>query len=272
MKPILLHAANPGPFTGEGNWTYLIDGDVPVLIDAGVGNDSHLDAIDAAAGDRPLHLVVTHAHSDHISGAPAIVQRRPSTRLSKMPWPERDRELPWQPLHDGDVIATAQGELQVIHTPGHAPDHVCLWHAASRTVFVGDMLVHGTTVMIPASHRGSLAEYLQSLERLLSLEAVRALPAHGPAIDDPAALIRHYIEHRAQREEQVRAALQSGATTIDELLARIYPGLQPALEPMARESLLAHLIKLEGEGGAERRESGWAPGPPSRGSGATGYT
>lgn len=258
MKPIALHAANPGPFTGDGNWTYLIDGDTPVLIDAGVGNASHLDAIDAAVGDRRLHLVVTHAHSDHISGAPAIVERRPVTRLSKMHWPERDRQLTWEPLRNGELIATGQGDLEVIHTPGHAPDHVCLWHGASRTVFVGDMLAQGTTVMIPASHRGSLVEYLQSLNRLLALNAARAFPAHGPVIEDPAALIRHYIEHRAQRESQVRAALQAGATTIDDLLARIYPGLQPALEPMARESLLAHLIKLESEGRVERNQAGWA--------------
>ena len=257
MKPLALHAANPGPFTGEGNWTYLIDGDRPVLIDAGVGNPSHLDAIDAAVGDRELHLVVTHAHSDHISGAPAIRERRPATLLSKMPWPERDRDLPWQPIADGDVIATAAGHLQVIHTPGHAPDHVCLWHAESRTVFVGDMLVQGTTVMIPASHRGSLVEYLQSLDRLLALNPARALPAHGPVIDDPPALIRHYIEHRAQRESQVQAALRAGADTVDDLLSRIYPGLQPALEPMARESLLAHLIKLEHEGRVRRAEGRW---------------
>ena len=262
MKPILLHAANPGPFTGEGNWTYLIDGDPPVLIDAGVGNPSHLEAIDEAAGDRELHLIVTHAHSDHISGAPSIVERRPSTRLSKMHWPERDRGLRWEPLRDGDVITTGQGDLQVVHTPGHAPDHVCLWHAASRTVFVGDMLVQGTTVMIPASHRGNLVDYLQSLKRLLALDPALALPAHGPAIADPSALIRHYIDHRGQREEQVVAALQSGATTIDELLARIYPGLQPALEPMARDSLLAHLVKLETEGRAARHDAGWAPLPP----------
>jgi glyoxylase-like metal-dependent hydrolase (beta-lactamase superfamily II) len=257
MTPIALHAGNPGPYTGEGNWTYLIDGDRPVLIDAGVGNTTHLDAIDAAVGDRQLHLVVTHAHSDHISGAPAIRERRPSTVLSKMPWPERDRELPWQPLPEGHVIATGQGDLHVIHTPGHAPDHICLWHAESRTVFVGDMLVQGTTVMIPASHRGSLVEYLRSLDRLLALGAARALPAHGPPIDDPAALIHHYVEHRAQRESQVKAALREGAGTIDKLLARIYPGLQPALEPMARESLLAHLTKLESEGRAQRGESGW---------------
>ena len=259
MKPIALHAANPGPFTGGGNWTYLIEGDVPVLIDAGVGEASHLDAIDAAVGTRPLHLVVTHAHSDHISGAPALRARRPAARLSKMPWPERDRDLTWEPLRDGDLVPTGAGALQVMHTPGHAPDHVCLWHAESRSIFVGDMLVQGSSVMIPASHRGNLADYLRSLDRLLGLGAVRAFPAHGPVIDDPAALIRHYIEHRAHREAQVRSALQSGDRTIDELLARIYPELQPALEPMARESLLAHLIKLEHEGRVERNEAGWAP-------------
>jgi glyoxylase-like metal-dependent hydrolase (beta-lactamase superfamily II) len=257
MTPIALHAANPGPFTGDGNWTYLIDGEVAVLIDAGVGNAPHLDAIAAAVGDRELHLVVTHAHSDHISGAPPITARWPRTRLSKMPWAERDRGLPWQPLKDGDVVETGDGNLQVIHTPGHAPDHICLWHPDSRTVFVGDMLVRGTTVMIPASHGGSLVQYLRSLERLLSLDAVRALPAHGSPIEDPAPLIRQYIRHRAQRESQVLETLHAGDATVDDLLARIYPGLQPALEPMARESLLAHLIKLESEGRAERSEAGW---------------
>jgi glyoxylase-like metal-dependent hydrolase (beta-lactamase superfamily II) len=112
--------------------------------------------------------------------------------------------------------------------------------------------------MIPASHRGSLADYLRSLDRLLALAPARAFPAHGPVIEDPAALIRYYVGHRAQRESQVQSALQSGARSIDDLLARIYPGLQPALEPMARESLLAHLIKLEHDGLAERHEAGWA--------------
>ncbi|MGH9218117.1 MAG: MBL fold metallo-hydrolase [Vicinamibacterales bacterium] len=257
MKPLALHAANPGPFTGDGNWTYLIDGKEPVLIDAGVGNAPHLDAIDNAARERRLHLVVTHAHSDHISGAPAIRERRPSTRLSKMPWPERDRDLPWQPLVDGDVIATGEGDLRVIHTPGHAPDHVCLWHGDTRTLFVGDMLVQGTTVMIPASHRGSLVDYLRSLDRLLALVPARAFPAHGPVIEDPPALIRHYLEHRAQRESQIASAVHAGAGSIDELLSRIYPGLPPALEPMARESLLAHLLKLENEGRATRAGERW---------------
>jgi glyoxylase-like metal-dependent hydrolase (beta-lactamase superfamily II) len=257
MKTRALHAANPGPFTGDGNWTYFIDGAVPVLIDAGVGETSHLDAIHAAAGSRRLHLVVTHGHSDHISGAPAIVERRPATRLSKMPWAERDRGLAWAPLRDGDVVDTGEGRLEVIHTPGHAPDHVCLWHADSRTIFVGDMLVQGTTVMIPASHRGSLVEYLGSLARLLTLNPARALPAHGPVIEDPHALIHQYVEHRAQREHQVLDALDAGAATIGDLLARIYPDLKPALEPMARETVLAHLVKLASEGRVAESDARW---------------
>jgi len=258
MKPVVLHAANPGPMTGDGNRTYLIPGDRPVLIDAGVGAPSHLEAIDTAAAGRAFDLVVTHAHSDHIAGAPEIVRRWPATRLFKMPWPIRDRDLEWTPLADGAVVETGHGDLAVVHTPGHAPDHVCLWHHETRTLFVGDMLVQGSTVVIPASHGGSIAEYLGSLEKLLALNPRRALPAHGPVIDDPQALMHSYIEHRAQRESQVMAELAPRPVTVDELVAAIYPNLAAAIVPMARESVLAHLIKLEDERRAARDGDHWS--------------
>lgn len=257
MKPIALHAGNPGPITGDGNWTYVIEGEVPVLIDAGVGNVEHLNAIDAAIGQRRLHLVVTHAHSDHIAGAPAIVARRPGTRLSKMRWAARDRDLPWEPLNEGDRIATGYGELEVIHTPGHAPDHICLWHEPSRTVFVGDMLVQGSTVVILASHGGSVTQYLQSLAKLLSLDARQALPAHGPVIDDPEALMHSYVKHRTERHSQVYDAVRNGTQTVDDMVARIYKDLAPSLVPMARESVLAHLRKLEEDGDVQRDDERW---------------
>jgi len=132
-------------------------------------------------------------------------------------------------------------------TPGHAPDHLTFWHADTRTLFVGDMLVQGSTVVIPASHGGSLADYLRSLERMVRLNPARALPAHGPVIEDPLALIQHYVEHRAQREAQVLAALVANRSTVEAITAMIYPSLQDALVPMARESVLAHLMKLEAE-------------------------
>jgi glyoxylase-like metal-dependent hydrolase (beta-lactamase superfamily II) len=192
-------------------------------------------------------VVVTHAHSDHVTGAPAIHERWPAAIFSKHPWPIRDPQLPWRRLDDGAIVTTDEGDLTVLHTPGHAPDHLTLWHPDSRTLFVGDMLVQGSTVVIPASQGGSLSEYLKSLERMLRLNPALALPAHGPVIEDPAALIHHYFEHRAQREQQVLSALSAGLTTVDAITAKIYPKISIDLLAMARESVLAHLQKLETE-------------------------
>lgn len=258
MTPAFIHAANPGPMTGQGNWTYLIGRARPVLIDAGVGHASHLDALATAAPSGPSHLIVTHAHSDHISGAAAIHQRWPGAILSKHPWPVRDPQLPWAWLDEGAVVPTDDGDLTVLHTPGHSPDHLTLWHPDSRTLFVGDMLVQGSTVVIPASHGGSLAAYLQSLQRLLRLNPARALPAHGPVIEDPAALIEHYLAHRAQRETQVLDLLAAGTSTVERLTAKIYPSISEDLLAMARESVLAHLMKLEFEGRAARADGLWS--------------
>lgn len=259
MTPALLHAANPGPFTGEGNWTYLIPGDAPVLIDAGVGKPSHLEALAAAAPGGPSRVLVTHAHADHSSGAPAIRARFASTQFAKYPWPEQDAgvDVAWQSLAAGDRVATAEGDLQVLHTPGHSPDHLAFWHEESRTVFTGDLLVAGSTVFIPASSGGNLADYLASLRALLVLGPRRAWPAHGPVIDDPEALIHDYLSHRQRREAQVIDALDAGPTTVEEIASRIYPGLAAALEPMARESVLAHLMKLEHEGRARQTVRRW---------------
>ena len=159
-----------------------------MLIDAGVGHASHLDAIEAASPGGPARCAMTHAHSDHANGAPAIHARWPSAQFFKMPWPERDSEdrRAMAAIRPGDRLPTGDGDLEAIHTPGHSPDHLAFWHEASRTVFVGDLLVAGTTVFIPASDGGSLADYLRSLHRLLDLKPRRAWPAHGPVIDDPA--------------------------------------------------------------------------------------
>lgn len=239
----------PGLYTGAGNWTYLIPGPKSVLIDAGVGNQVHLDALAAAAPEGPAEILVTHAHSDHAAGAPAIRARWPRAEFAKHPWPDRDAryDVPWRALSDGDRLLTGEGPLQAIHTPGHSPDHLAFWHAESRTLFVGDLLISGNTVFIPASSGGNLAAYLESLRRLVDLQPRRALPAHGPAIEDPVALIHRYLEHRKQREEQVLAALQAGAETVEAITERIYAGHASAMIPLAKESVLAHLHKLANE-------------------------
>ena len=134
---------------------------------------------------------------------------------------------------------------------------MALWHAASRTLFTGDLVSTGTTVVILASHGGSLSQYLASLKRILSMAPARLLPAHGPAIDDPAEIINRYLAHRAMREEQVVAAVGDGLDTVNAIVDRIYVNLSEPLVPMARESVLAHLKKLEDEGRAAQDGDAW---------------
>ncbi|HUE86707.1 MAG TPA: MBL fold metallo-hydrolase [Vicinamibacterales bacterium] len=255
-----LHAANPSAMTGTGNWTYFLPGRHPVLIDAGVGDASHLEEMARARREGPGHVLVTHAHSDHISGVTALARRWPDIRFSKMPWPDRDakHQVPWHALADGEAIPAGDAVLQAVHTPGHAPDHLAFWHPSTRTVLSGDLVVAGTTVVIPASMGGSLTAYLSSLEKLLSLDPVRLLPAHGEPIEQPDRIIRQYIAHRHEREQQVIAALASGLRTAEGLVHRIYVGLEIALVPMARESVLAHLHKLEDDRVVRREGQEWA--------------
>ena len=261
MKPIPVHAFNPGPMTGDGNTTWLIPGHVPTLIDAGTGERQHLDALERALGGARLaQVLVTHSHIDHASGAMAIAERMPHVRFLKMPWPEEDVawRVRWHPLTDGEMVAAGDSALAAIHTPGHSPDHLCFWHQESRQLFCGDLAWKGSTVVIPSSHGGDVAAYLASLERILQHLPQTMLPAHGPVIDRPIDLLREYIEHRALREQQVLAALRSRLTSPDEMVARIYPTLAAALVPVARESVLAHLLKLEKEGRVRRDGDAWS--------------
>ena len=136
-----------------------------------------------------------------------------------------DTEFDWNALADGQAIDGGDERLQVVHTPGHAPDHICLWRASTRELFCGDLVVLGSTVVIPASSGGNLSDYLRSLTRVSELAPSRLLPAHGPPIDNPRAVIAGYLEHRQQRELQVLAALGQGRQTVDSITGHIYLGL-----------------------------------------------
>jgi len=260
MNAIPIHADNPGPMTGKGNWTWLLPGRVPTLVDAGTGLPGHLDALlSALDGARLAQVLVTHAHPDHMSGVTALVDRFEGVRILKRPWAGRDVRwpVPIEPIEDGQLVEAGDDALQAVHTPGHAPDHLCFWHAASRTLLGGDLAIRGATVYIPASPGGDLTAYLASLERVLALGPARLLPAHGPVIDDPGKVLRAYIEHRHEREAQILAVLRERGCTPQELVRRVYRGLAPAAEKVARETVVAHLEKLEREGRVGRDAQAW---------------
>ena len=264
LTRVLVEAHNPSPMTGRGNNTFLVTGGTgeAVLVDAGTGAPDHLSALATHLQTRRLRLglvLVTHAHDDHASGAPALAAAHPGAAFAKYAWPEEDGRygVPWQPLADGDVIPVGDDALVALHTPGHAPDHMMLWHEASGVAFTGDLVVAGSSVMIHASRGGDMRAYLASLERVLALSPRLLLPAHGPAVDEPAPLLKSYIAHRLMRERQVVEALQRGRDTVEAIVDSIYDGVDAALLPAAGENVRAHLTKLLADSQAICEDGRW---------------
>jgi glyoxylase-like metal-dependent hydrolase (beta-lactamase superfamily II) len=270
----LLPAGNPGPFTGPtGNNTWLIDGAEPLLIDAGVGHAAHVAALETRLAGRPLTRVfLTHAHRDHSAGVPRLRERWPDVEIVGGPALTAAGPLAGPRVPDGGAVRAGDGTMQVVLTPGHSPDHACLWDAAAGHFFAGDLLISSGTVMIDASSGGGLRGYLASLMRVRALGPAVIYPGHGPIIENGVALIDQYVAHRMERERQVLSALEREPATVSALVRVIYPQLDPAVAPAAEETLLAHLRKLEEEERVEqqagvwslsrRDESGQVPGAP----------
>jgi glyoxylase-like metal-dependent hydrolase (beta-lactamase superfamily II) len=258
-------APNPSPMTLEGTNTWVIaapGSSSALVVDPGPEDEGHLRRVaDRAAesGRRVAQILLTHGHTDHSAGARrlAVLTRAPVRAADPA------HRLGSEGLTGGDVVTVAGCELRVIGTPGHSADSLSLLLPEDGALLTGDtVLGRGTTVI---GGDGSLADYLRSLDAMKALAddaSVRILlPGHGPLLPDPSSTLAYYIEHRAERLAEVRAALAAGDTTVREIVARVYHDVDPAVRQFAELSVRAQLEYLAASGERESR----LPGPARTG-------
>jgi glyoxylase-like metal-dependent hydrolase (beta-lactamase superfamily II) len=268
-------AENPSKFTYRGTGTYIVgEGDVAV-VDPGPQLDSHRDALHAAlAGERVTAILVTHCHSDHSplaawlreeTGAPTYAfgphpppdpadeeeQEEVAEEIAQGVKIEETTDLAFDPdvrVADGAVAATGPGwTIRGVHTPGHTSNHMCFAFEEEGVLFPGDHVMGwSTTVVSPPD--GDMAAYVESLRKVAGRADRTYWPTHGPSIPEPQRYVTALVEHRLQREQQVLDAVRDGLVEIPAIVALLYKDVDEKLHKPAGRSVLAHLVKLVGEG------------------------
>ena len=254
MFPVRTPTLPPATHTNS----YALGRDQVLLVEPSTPYDDERRAwLEWARARSVIGVFATHHHVDHASAAgffaralsvPLFGHAATFERLSDLEGVET------RALSDGQKLMVSETAFRVLHTPGHAPGHLCLWNAAQKTLFAGDMVANGSTIIIPPDDGGDMAQYIAQLERLIDLGASTLLPAHGEPIDDPHAVLDHYVRHRRMREAKIRDAWEAlseelgRAPELHELVPRAYDDTPARLFPLAAVSAEAHLVKLRREG------------------------
>lgn len=259
-------APNAGVMTGPGTNTYLVgtDGGEWAAIDPGPRDAAHVEALLAAAPGPITRILVTHTHSDHSPGAALLQARTGATTFGRVAdFPDRQDTgfVPDRPLAGGERLALGDGAtLRVLHTPGHASNHLCYLLEEERLLFTGDHVMQGSTVVINPPD-GDMAAYLASLRGLAAEPGIEWLaPGHGFLIDQPTRAFEGIVAHRLRREDKVLAALAAsdGPATLEDLVEAVYADVARGLHVVALRSLLAHLLKLRADGRAVEQAGRWS--------------
>jgi len=203
-------------------------------------------------------ILLTHSHPDHAPGAALLAQRLNAPVWASPHSAAGTWSVTFDHAYTSGMSFSVDGDtLHVLPTPGHTNDHVALWLSGARILFSGDTILGpGTTLVAPPE--GNMQQYMQTLYMLRDLDARCIAPGHGPLVHDPRAKIDKYIVHRSRREEEILEVLATGPAGIEDLLHRVYAGIDPRLHDFARGSIAGQLQKLEVEGKVVARDGRYA--------------
>ena len=249
LSPLVrrITAGNGSVFTGPGTNTYLVGKEEVTVIDPGPAMQEHIDVI-AAAAPNIKQILVTHTHPDHSPGVRLLKENLDIPAYGMLTNSSKNQDQTFSPeriLDDGEVFQEEEFSIEVVHTPGHASNHLCFILKEEKLIFTGDHIMNGSTVVIGPPD-GNMKQYIQSLEKLKDYDIEKIAPGHGELLENPHEVADWIINHRLEREKKVFQALQEATKgTPDTLVEKVYDDVDSSLFPIAKASLLAHLIKLE---------------------------
>lgn len=240
-------AGNSSVFTGPGTNTYIVGREEITVIDPGPAMPEHIENISKVCGEDIKQILVTHTHPDHSPGAKLLHQRTAAPVMGMYALHKQTQDKTFKAqrtLKDGDELEELEYTLKVVHTPGHASNHLCFILEEEKTVFTGDHIMEGSTVVIGPPD-GNMKEYIESLEKLKTYDLEVIAPGHGDLMRDPKSVVDWIVSHRMYREKKVIDVISEiSKATLDELVVKVYDDVDEKLHELAKASLLAHLLKL----------------------------
>lgn len=267
-----LIAPNPGPFTHTGTCVYIVGETDVAIIDPGPAEAAHVAAmLEAVAGARLRYVLVTHSHRDHSPAAQLLKEATGACIAGCAPYVEpadiavtgvgldaaHDRDYaPDMILTEEMRLSLGDATLETFATPGHTANHLCFGLVEEQALFTGDHVMRwSTTVVAPPD--GCMRDYMTSLERQRQRDDLVLWPAHGEPIRRPQRYLRALYNHRGAREGSILQRLSEGDDTIQQIVSRIYAGVDPRLHGAAAMTVFAHLEDLVERGLA------FSEGPPT---------
>ncbi len=266
-----LTANNPGMMTGPGTNSYIIgalDASNPraakaagpvLVVDPGPDLESQVLALADACAEHVQAIICTHSHPDHSPAAlplQALLLARHGKRVPIIGLPSAPNSAhgiftPDRLAIHGEIFSVGEDHVEVIFTPGHASNHLCLLIRQDAVLLSGDHILCGTTPVIGPPD-GDMLDYLASLDLLMTRDIQYIAPAHGYVIANAPKAMKALKAHRLAREKKVLAGLSTRPEMISAMVANVYDDVPEGLHVVAQRSLLAHLLKLEREGIARR--------------------